>query len=105
MQNRKAVTAASGSGVIEMALMSIRAVIERERECEKGDFAHMELVDALEKLEIDTHKDSYLGQSSGATLLKTAIDLEAQYTASDSQLQRLPGSRGRRSEYWTATPV
>ncbi|KAJ7301505.1 hypothetical protein DFH08DRAFT_827461 [Mycena albidolilacea] len=87
----KAVTAASGSGVVEMAVMSIRAINERERECEKGDFAHMEL-------------DGYLGQSSGATLLKTAIDLKAQYTASDSHLQRLPGSRGRRSEYWTATP-
>ncbi|KAJ7806955.1 fungal-specific transcription factor domain-containing protein [Mycena olivaceomarginata] len=85
-----------------MAVMSIRAINERERECEKGDFAHMELVDALEKLETDTHKDSYLGQSSGVTLLKTAVDLKAQYTASDSQLQRPPGSRGRRSEYWTA---
>ncbi|KAF7348956.1 Zn(2)-C6 fungal-type domain-containing protein [Mycena venus] len=100
--------AAGGSGLsaaVELAAMSIRAINEREPQYpDEDDRAHADLIRTMQGLKIGSHNDSFMGKSSGAMLVKAAMDLKEQYksSSSDGEFQRPWASR--RMQFWTSTP-
>ncbi|KAJ7255797.1 fungal-specific transcription factor domain-containing protein [Mycena haematopus] len=57
----------------------------------------------MKELNLSSHgKDGFVGESSRMLLMKAALELKEQYTASDCQPRQPWGSR--RMEYWTGTP-
>jgi hypothetical protein len=91
-----------GPGV-ELAVMSIRAINETKQESDDDEGIYKELANDLNELQIGTHKENWLGKSSGAMLVKVAVQLKEGYTAPDGNLQPMWGSR--RMQYWAYQPV
>ncbi|KAF8187612.1 fungal-specific transcription factor domain-containing protein [Mycena galopus ATCC 62051] len=95
----------SGSGVgpaTELATKNIRAMNTNEGEPQPDDHEQIALVKTMEKLNIQHGKATFLGKSSGAQLLKTALELKVTYAASSGQSQQIRDFR--RKEYWGRRP-
>ncbi|KAF7319767.1 Zn(2)-C6 fungal-type domain-containing protein [Mycena kentingensis (nom. inval.)] len=109
---------------VEFASMSIRAVNAPESLGEPGseaedDSEHIELARDMASLKLSTHREQFLGKSSGAMLIKQAMALK--FSASDPSIaasgpkaihgaSRLPpawigqASNSRRMEFWRSMP-
>ncbi|KAJ7864940.1 fungal-specific transcription factor domain-containing protein [Mycena leptocephala] len=101
-------SAASASGSelgpgVDLAAMSIRGINEGEPQSrDEDEVATLELVNDMQGLKLGVHSDGFMGKSSAAILLTTAIQLKKGYTTLDGQPPEL--WRSRRLEYWMDTP-
>ncbi|KAK7027746.1 Zn(2)-C6 fungal-type domain-containing protein [Favolaschia claudopus] len=110
--------AAIDDAPIKMAAMLLRNLNDREG-AEDDESVTMELMKRIQGMKISTHGESFLGKSSGALLVKTALELKEEYTSSTSAAsaaaaapyssdietqEKQGGWKNRRKEYWTATP-
>ncbi|KAJ7073102.1 fungal-specific transcription factor domain-containing protein [Mycena amicta] len=101
---------------VEFAAMTIRAVNAEENleDSDDSDAEHVQLARDLNALKISGHREQFMGKSSGAMLVKVAMDLKDAYSSpAPSASLRSPVSRSqrmnetwntRRMEYWTSTP-
>ncbi|KAK0480213.1 fungal-specific transcription factor domain-containing protein [Armillaria novae-zelandiae] len=85
----------------DIATSAIRAYNEVDDKLLEDDFDHLTLADNLQqKIEAESGGYRFFGKSSGAQLIKTAMDLKHGHTG---YTQRDPlGSK--RSEFWTTRP-
>ncbi|KAJ6609592.1 fungal-specific transcription factor domain-containing protein [Mycena sp. CBHHK59/15] len=97
--------ASSQSPGVELTAMSIRAMNEPGTPLHDDDLSHLDLVQDMKELSIHSHTDQFLGKSSGAALVKAAIQLKEDYTTDASSSAQFPMPWGsRRMHYWTFKP-
>jgi hypothetical protein len=68
------------------------------------DFGHIRLSNHLKNLAIDPVPNRFFGNSSGMTLIRTAVDLKHEYTGQQKTGPYQVLSSGR-PEFWTTEPV
>lgn len=68
------------------------------------DAEHLELADNLRNLRVDAREYRFFGKSSGAMLIKTAIDLKQEFTGRDTNMKPVVLGE-RRPEFWRPLPV
>ncbi|KAK7027738.1 hypothetical protein R3P38DRAFT_3354694 [Favolaschia claudopus] len=83
--------AAIDDAPIKMAAMLLRNLNDREG-AEDDESVTMELMKRIQGMKISTHGESFLGKSSGALLVKTALELKEEYTSSTSAAADAPYS-------------
>ncbi|KAJ7120003.1 fungal-specific transcription factor domain-containing protein [Mycena filopes] len=100
--------AAAGSGIgpgVELAAMGIRLMNAPITAPIEDNIAHRDLADEIQGLSLTNHNDRFHGKSSGAMLVKAAMQLKHDYAATATRDGYAPNSWGsRRMEYWTNTP-
>ncbi|KAJ3712064.1 fungal-specific transcription factor domain-containing protein [Lentinula raphanica] len=67
------------------------------------DGEHLELVDNLKSLNVDSREYRFFGKSSGAMLIKTAIDLKQEFTGKETDMKPIVLGE-RRPEFWRPFP-
>ncbi|KAJ7323956.1 fungal-specific transcription factor domain-containing protein [Mycena albidolilacea] len=97
---RDVVTASgsSGPGVV-LAALNIRSMNTPAPAPQGADLAHHRLIEDFSYLSINQVRDRFHGQSSGAMLVKAAVQLREDYEEKD-----MPWS-SRRMHYWTYNPA
>ncbi|KAJ7832688.1 fungal-specific transcription factor domain-containing protein, partial [Mycena olivaceomarginata] len=97
---RDVVTASgsSGPGVV-LAALNIRSMNTPAPAPQGADLAHHRLIEDFSNLSINQVRDRFHGQSSGAMLVKAAVQLREDYEEKD-----MPWS-SRRMHYWTYNPA
>ncbi|KAJ7890934.1 fungal-specific transcription factor domain-containing protein [Mycena olivaceomarginata] len=88
----------SGPGVI-VAALNIRSMNTPAPAPNADDLAHIALLEDLDSLSINQVRDRFQGKSSGAMLVKAAVQLREGYEERD-----MPWS-SRRMHYWVYNPV
>ncbi|KAF7348898.1 Zn(2)-C6 fungal-type domain-containing protein [Mycena venus] len=85
------------SAAVQLAARSIRAINEQEA-CypDENERGHAGLIQTMNRLDMGSHNESFMGKSSGAVLVKTAMDLKEQYASSSSNGQPQPQPKGPR---------
>lgn len=68
------------------------------------DLAHLTLADNLKNLSIESTDYRFLGKSSGAMLIQTAIDLKNVYNGREAEPPK-PQFASRRPHFWGTLPV
>ncbi|KAJ7032357.1 fungal-specific transcription factor domain-containing protein [Mycena alexandri] len=108
VQHTKAKPATTTSGMgpgVELAAMVIRTMHVSVPSRIEDDKAHRDLADDIEGLSLNNHNDRFHGKSSGAMLVKAAIQLKEGYTTMMMPNGQIPSQWGsRRMEYWSNTP-
>ncbi|KAJ7023104.1 fungal-specific transcription factor domain-containing protein [Mycena alexandri] len=108
VQHTKAKPAITTSGMgpgVELAAMGIRTMNVSVPSRIEDDKAHRDLADDIEGLSLNNHNDRFHGKSSGAMLVKAAIQLKEGYTTMMMPDGQIPSQWGsRRMEYWSNTP-
>lgn len=69
------------------------------------DLVHLTLADNLKNLSFETTDYRFLGKSSGAMLIQTAIDLKNVYSGRESEPTKPVSFTSRRPHYWGTLPV
>ncbi|KAJ7483882.1 fungal-specific transcription factor domain-containing protein [Mycena galericulata] len=87
-----------GPGV-ELAALTIRSMNTPAPSPQGDDLAHIALTQDLEDLSINQHRNHFHGKSSGAMLVKVAVQLRQKYEEKD-----MPWDT-RRMHYWTYSPA
>ncbi|KIK66923.1 hypothetical protein GYMLUDRAFT_239127 [Collybiopsis luxurians FD-317 M1] len=94
------------SSSTEVAITAIRqwdATPEFSPPQNEEDREHLELADNLKKLRVDSREYRFFGKSSGAMLVKTAMDLKQEYTGRETNMTRIVIGE-RRPEFWRPFP-
>ncbi|KAF7351239.1 Zn(2)-C6 fungal-type domain-containing protein [Mycena sanguinolenta] len=93
-------TASGGTGPgVMLAALNMRSMNTPAPAPHGDDLAHLELIQDLSNLSITQVRDRFQGKSSGAMLVKTAVQLREGYEQKD-----IPWA-SRRMHYWTFNPV
>ncbi|KAJ7686027.1 fungal-specific transcription factor domain-containing protein [Mycena rosella] len=90
--------AAVGPGV-ELATLAIRSMNNPAPAPHGDDLAHIALVQDIQELSINQHRERYHGSSSSALLVKAAVQMRERY-----EEKGMPWS-SRRMHYWTFDPA
>ncbi|KAJ3909077.1 fungal-specific transcription factor domain-containing protein [Lentinula edodes] len=67
------------------------------------DGEHIELADNIKSLQVDSREYRFFGKSSGAMLIKTAIDLKQEFTGRKTDMKPVVLGE-RRPEFWQPLP-
>ncbi|KAJ7664977.1 fungal-specific transcription factor domain-containing protein [Mycena rosella] len=94
-----------GPGV-ELEAMRIRAVNEAPALDADQDTSYLEIAADMQALSLASHTDQFMGKSSGAQLIKAAMQLKEGYTNGDTVPHTSSPApwRARRMQYWTFQP-
>ncbi|KAG6908595.1 hypothetical protein DXG01_003998 [Tephrocybe rancida] len=99
----KAPTPAQSSRHIWEIAHSVVRNITQPVDSQPDDDYHVILSDTIQRLNLDdTDKDRFFGKSSGAVLVRTAMELKNQYTGGNGDVRR-PIFGSRRAEFWIST--
>ncbi|KAG6917730.1 hypothetical protein DXG01_001381 [Tephrocybe rancida] len=86
----------------EIATHVVRKVAQTVDYQPDDDVSHILLADTIKRLNIsDVDKDRFFGKSSGAMLVRAAMELKNEYTGRNDDLRR-PILGAKREEFWTS---
>nr|GAT54017.1 predicted protein [Mycena chlorophos] len=104
-------TKARAGLAVEFAAMTIRAVnADEDPESpvaeDDADAAHVQLAKDMNAMKLTSHREQFLGKSSGAMLVRAAMELKVNYSAAKqgAPKQTMAAMGNRRPEYWTSVP-
>ncbi|KAJ7456061.1 fungal-specific transcription factor domain-containing protein [Mycena latifolia] len=105
LQHAAAASSSSTVGPgVELATLSIRA-LSTSADPVHEDPKLRELQEDMQTLALSSHTDQFMGESSGALLVQTAVQLKEGYTTGAPPETIFPTPWGaRRMEYWTFKP-
>ncbi|KAJ7686318.1 fungal-specific transcription factor domain-containing protein [Mycena rosella] len=98
LKHKSATSAAPGPGV-ELAALAIRSMNTPAPAPHGDDLAHIALTQDISDLSINHQRERFHGKSSGAMLVKAAVQLREGY-----EQKEMPWS-SRRMKYWTFNPA